>query len=470
MPVRLTVLILALLLVGMAPLAAGPLSSRFQQMTSEGPAQHAIWGIYAMEAESGRVLADVNGTRLLVPASNRKLVSTALATSRFDADLRLVTELRAEAMTGGTARGVVLHAVGDPSWMPSLLGGRPGTSRLRDLAAAAAKSGMRRIEGDLTIDTGRYEAPHIIPPAWNWDEFQSSYASFPAVLSVNANLGAVSIRPGNPGGPLVVDATAPVSPFQIINDSTTLGGGSAPTLYLERTLDGRSLRLSGGIPRDSSPAIRSIPLGQPVEYWGAVLLEELRSAGVEVTGDLRLERRREQGAVLLGSVEGARIADVVSRCNQESDNFLAESLYLLAAADRFGTANYRGAQRLEDEYWKKIGVSGREFIAGDGSGLSRKNAITARAFCELLRERRDVEWFVDSLPVSGRSGTLRYRLADRNVRAKTGTLDGVSGLSGYVRAASGKTIVFSVMANNYTGSASPIRQRIDAMVEVLAQQ
>lgn len=472
---RLPLLILLIALLNTTILPAAPLDSRIEQITSEGAARRAIWGVYAIDAKAGTVLADLNGTRLLTPASNRKLVTTALVVSRFKPDQRLSTELRADALTGGNVSGdIVLHAAGDPSWTPELLGGRTGQSKISEIAQLAREAGLRRVQGDLVIDTGCYESMEPIPPGWAWDELDASYAGRPAALSVNENLVGISISPGRGNEPLRVAFPYQAEPFEIINQSRTLGGGSAPTLRIVRRLDGGAITLVGGLPVDAQPAVRSIPAGNPVTLIANSLKAALEKQGVTIDGDIRFARNVRKGPVVLASVSGATMAEIIAVCNRESDNFLAESLYLACAADRFGSASYPGGYKLEQDFWKKIGVDPAEINPADGCGLSRENAISPRALVQLLRANQNTDWFTASLPVSGRTGTLRYRLSQNGmasrVRAKTGTLDAASSLSGYLTTNSGKTVIFSIMANNYTGGKESIRARIDDIVELLAQR
>ncbi len=462
-----------LLLITPPFLSAAPLDQRIESILSRGSAARAVWGFYAADLASGDTLADINGTRLLVPASNRKLVTTAMTLDRLSPADTFRTTLRTEEVSpAGQANGdLVLHATGDPTWIPELLGGRPGQMKIRELARQAASSGLRRVAGDLVVDTGRFRNPSPIPPGWTWDNLDASYASLPAVFSVNANLAAITIRPTRPGAPLDIKPTIPEA-FQLNNQTVTLGGGSAPTFQIIRRLDGRELTLTGGVPVNSGSAVRSIPLGGPAEVNAQMLRRALDDEGITIEGEVVLKESVEEGTTLLGVVEGATIAETIKACNQESHNFLAESLYLLSAADRYGRASYRSAHRLEEEFWREIGAGSDHVHGVDGSGLARENAITAEALVQLLAEMQENAVFTESLPISGRSGTLRYRLAQNGmagrVRAKTGTLDGVSALSGYVTTNSGRTVAFSIMANNYTSSTASIRRTIDEIVTILA--
>ncbi len=474
MPFRSLLLFLVLLLAPSLTWSA-PLDGRVEQIISEGGARRAVWGVYAIDSRNGNVLADVGGTRLQVPASNRKLVATAIAVSRFNRDTVFTTELRADGLSAGVISGdLVLYAAGDPSWTPELIGGRSGHTKLNELARLAAKNGLKHVKGDLVIDTGCYETAEPIPPGWAWDNLGDTYAARPSAISMNENLVGITIKPSRAGQPLDVSFPIGAEPFEIINQSRTLGGGSAPSLRIDRRIDGGALTILGGLPQGAGDSNLTIPAGRPVSTAAVLLKAALEKEGVTIDGAIRYERNTPRGASQLAAVNGAPLADIIRVCNRESDNFLAESIYLLCAANRFGSASYRGGYKLEEEFWKSIKVDQSEINPADGSGLSRENFITPHALVMLLKSREDVDWFVDSLPVSGQSGTLRYRLSQDGlagrVKAKTGTLDSTSALSGYVRTASGRSIIFSIMANNYTCSTNTIRGAIDDIVTVLSRQ
>lgn len=455
-------------------LFAASLDGKVESIVSSGSARRALWGVYAQDVQSGSTLADINGGKLFVPASNRKLVTTAMTATTFESDHRFRSELRTSEITsGGLVPGdLTFHPVGDPSWMPGLLSGRSGQWVLDDLVSVAKESGLQMVQGDLVIDMGRFEEPAPYPPGWSWDNFAASYASRGAVFSLNSNLVGISVTPTSTGQPIAYEISSPVIPFTVQNLATTGRSGSVPTFRIDRFLEGKTLMLLGSLPANGASGTRSIPLGDPVAYNAALLKETFQSSGIMIKGDIRFEMDVEEGPVLLGAIEGKPVSEIVNYCNKESNNFLAESLYLLCAGEYFGRVNYRGAHQVEEKFWKKVGVDPDDILKADGSGLSRDNAITPRALVGLLEYMHDTDWFVESLPLSGHSGTLRYRLSGNGmggrVQAKTGTLDNVSALSGYVTTNSGKTVAFSIMANNYTSSTASIRKKIDEIVILLA--
>jgi D-alanyl-D-alanine carboxypeptidase/D-alanyl-D-alanine-endopeptidase (penicillin-binding protein 4) len=472
---RALLLSLLLTLLPVAPIFAAPLDTEVQRIASKGAAGQALWGVYAVDLKTGKEIASYNEGKLFIPASNRKLVTAALVTRAFKPTDRISTELTAKDIRGGVATGVVLHAAGDPSWTPTFTGGRPGRSMLRALAKKAHDSGIRRIEGDVLLDTSIFTEPAPLPPGWPWDEFVNSYASRPSAIALDMNLAGVSIKPGRAGEAPIVSFAGGMQPFQVSNNAATARAGAAPTLRLSVNPSGEVMMLDGTLAADAPAASRSIPMGSPVESAARLFSDALREEGIEFPGEVVVTNSRQSdGEHVLAAVEGAPIGEILKRCMEESDNYLAESLYLLASAKSYGRGGYLPSHGLEKAYWKTIKVSDNDYISREGSGLSREDLITPRAMVALLQERASTDWFVESLPVSGKTGTLRYRLGEGGmagrVQAKTGTLDTVGALSGYVKASSGRVIAFSIIANHHTCSSATIRAATNDIVEALARQ
>ncbi|MCB2154893.1 D-alanyl-D-alanine carboxypeptidase/D-alanyl-D-alanine-endopeptidase [bacterium] len=453
---------------------AAPRDGEVRQLTQRGAAARGHWGVYAVNLSSGAEVADYQSRKLFLPASNRKLVTAAMAAKYMGGDATVRTVAHVPSISGGIVQGdLTIEAVGDPTWNGEFLGGRLGRSVLARLADQIADAGVKRVKGDLVIDTSRFAEPAPIPPGWTWEDFQTIDGAIPSVFGIEKNLGRVVISPGSVGSPVRVSFSSPVEPFEILNLSTTGSAGSAPTLQLDRGLAGKTLTITGSISSDSGEAARSMPLGEPVAHAARVLLEELADAGVHVDGNIRLsEAGREMGQVV-AAVTSATVGDLLQEMNIPSDNFLAESTYLLAGAELYGRGSYNSSHAAEKRFWGSLDVEDWEWVPMDGSGLSRKNLVTPHALVELLREMHDDEAFVDSLPVSGVNGTMRYRLTDgglaRRVRAKTGTLDGVAALSGYVTTNNGSQVAFSIMVNNADARATTLRRTVDDIVEVLAR-
>ncbi len=460
-----------------AAIAAAPLDAQIEAIINQGAAARAHWGVYAVRGRQREVIADVNGGRLFVPASNRKLVSTALALETLGAEyvLRTVAHV-AEAPAGGVVSGdLVIRAVGDPGWAADngLLDGQPGRSVLVNLARQIAGAGITQVRGDLVIDTSRFREPDFIPPGWDWENMQMSFASLPSVFGINHNLGAVRVAPGRVDEPVNVDPMGSVNPFTVINRSVTGRAGSQPTIELRRSLDGRELLVRGALSADAAEGIRSIPLGEPTLFAARELLAILNERGVQVAGKVAFSDRPIPLGQVVGTVSSVPLPKMLAVTNMDSENHLAESLYLLAGAEVFKTASYRASHDAEARMWSRLGVDPSEVMPSDGSGLSRKNLISPRALVRLLDSLEGNGTYVESLARTGYRGTLRYRLSDDamrgRIRGKTGTLDGVTALSGYIDHGSDRVVVFAILVNNFSGNTSTIRGRVDDIVKLLAQ-
>lgn len=463
----------ALLLLPAAVALAAPRDQEIRTLVSKGSADRANWAVYAVNLDTGAALADVNGGKLMIPASTRKLVSTALAARYIGGDKRIETLAHVGAVpSGGTVSGdLVVRAMGDPSWNPDLLGGRPGGSVLRDLAKKIASAGVTRVDGDLVIDASRFDVPAPLPDGWEWQDMQTVDGAIPAVFGIDKNLCGVRIEPAGTGQPPTADV--PAGAFDLVNNAVTGSRGSAPTFTLFRSLDGSRVELMGSLPADSGAATRSIPLGHPAEYAAEQMLRILGESGVAVSGKVRISLDSVPARNAVGIVSSPTIAEMMAAANKPSDNYIAESLYLLAGAHVFSRGSYRASHELESRYWKSIKVEGADVEGVDGSGLSRRNFVTPKAMVALLADMKDDQAFLESLPVAGVDGTMRYRLAEqglsKRVRAKTGTLTGVVGLAGYATTNNGSTVAFAVYANNFTASAPTIRAVVDDVVGVLAR-
>lgn len=466
--------LIVILVLCLAPAWAAPLDGEVQAIAARGSGANAHWGVYAVDLDSGRVLVDVNGSRLFVPGSSRKLVPAAMAARQLAGDFPLQTVVHGGPAEGGTLRGdLVVRAVGDPTWNAELRDGRPGSAVLRQLARQVAAAGISTIDGDLVIDTSRFEEPAPLPPAWNWEDFQTSDGPIPAALAIDRSFGRVLVAPGRAGEPLRLSFSSPVAPFELDNRTVTGRPDSVPTIQYFRGLDGHTLTVSGSMASNANEGARLIPLGDPVRFAGETLRAELEGAGVTVRGGVVVTGQARPVGEIYAADTSAPLDAVMARMNQRSDNVVAESVYLLCAANRYGVASYRGAHAAEKEFWSRLGVDSGLVVPQDGSGLSRKNLVAPRAMVDLLAAMRGDALFTGSLAVSGRSGTLRYRMAELQgrVRAKTGTLDGVSTLTGYVTTNSGRTVAFAIMVNNYHHDvrASTMRARIDEIVDLLAR-
>jgi D-alanyl-D-alanine carboxypeptidase/D-alanyl-D-alanine-endopeptidase (penicillin-binding protein 4) len=403
----------------------------------------AINGVYVIDAVTGKELYSYGADRQLNPASNTKLISTATALELLGGDYTYVTRLVGPAPgdDGVVAGDVLFLGSGDPTLRVGHLG---------DLAESLKSRGVKKIAGDLVVGSDDRDA---VASPWV----------------------RVTLR-GGAAGDLPSVRLTPDSPFfQVINRATTANVKKkrqqriAVSTQLVTTPEGPRVKVivSGKVPpRQELEVTRGVP--RPVLYTAHTLRATLLNAGIEVTGDVRqLETRPEPpiGSLELARHDSVPLRDLAAMINKPSNNFLADKLIMNVGAEKFGGERTmaKGVKAMND-WLEEIGVTGN-YRLENGSGLSHTIHISARQIAQVLMkgardERFGREW-LDSLAIGGEDGTLRGRFADRPsagfVRGKTGTLHGVSTLSGFVTLSDDTQVVFAIMT---AGFRNRIKQEV----------
>jgi D-alanyl-D-alanine carboxypeptidase/D-alanyl-D-alanine-endopeptidase (penicillin-binding protein 4) len=293
-----------------------------------------------------------------------------------------------------------------------------------------------------------------------------------AGLSFNDNCVLVRVWPGGKGGQARVELVPPAPLLEVENTARTVASSRGQFVHIGRR--GDTLEVRGKIWYGSGPVETWVTVPDPVAYFGAAVRDAFSREGVELAGRLVPVERLPGPLWRRVAVHRSDLLEAVRVTNKRSQNFYAESLLKVLAAERCATGTWANGVREVGDFLASIGVPRDGFTMSDGSGMSRGNRFTPRQVTSLLRHMyghpAGAE-FVQSMPYGGEDmGSWKKRLADPpyagNVYAKTGTLDGVSALSGYARALSGKTYAFSILCNQ-APSAADARRAQDRIVMAL---
>ena len=446
-----------------------------------------IWALYAADVKSGAEIADERGGLKLMPASNRKIFSTALALRRMGPEYKFVTRVwasgRIEKSSEQLNGDLILEASGDPAMRPAFLGGRSGLSLLNDWAKKAREAGIQSVAGDAWVDCSAFEEPSPLPPGWGWDQMIENYGSLASALALNENKIVVTARPGpRSGQPCGIDTQPSLSEGLMLENHCLTSASGLKTFRVQRANGPSALALLGSFPLGFSPESLTLPLPDPSAAWAECWGKALERAGIrlqhppKISCVRRAPRQASAQAVLLAGHESAPLSRIARLTNKESDNHCAEMLYLAAGRYVLGEGSYRNSQAAEKQFLRELGVADSLVDGEDGCGLARTDAIAPRAIVKLLRgmaEGQGAEEFHDSLPLAGEDGTLRYRMSEfgltGRVAAKTGTLRDVSALSGYIKRSGGGRIAFSMIANHFSVPVAAIRAKQDRLCAILAE-
>lgn len=465
----------AALSVGLCVSCAGQaLNLSIERTISRAKVGAAATSVYAVDLSTGTTLAAVRADEAMIPASNQKLLTTGAAMLVLGSDFVFKTELLLDGTT------LVVRGAGDPALGdPELLAKRDKPLAVDEvldfLAGAVAKAGITRVD-KVVIDDRVFDR-QLVHSSWPTDQYERTYCAQVSGLNFRANTLAIFVRPGVGSGAAPLHTTEPAAGWIDVdkrNIRTVTEGKNIISLTRPPSTNRFVLR---GEVRAATQAPIEITVDQPALLFGRVLADRLLRAGVAVgsreAGDPRQYQDPSPDVVMVeasaGPSQGRTLAqvttplmDVLHRCNVDSQNLYADCLFKLAGQKVTGEPGSwdSGASVIRMMVSQKLGpqaVTGATIV--DGSGLSRLNAVSTRSLGSwlgaLAKDERAGDAFVATLPVPG-EGTLEKRFRGKKpsseVRGKSGFINGVRSLSGYLTAKdSGRRVAYSIIMNNVPG-------------------
>lgn len=438
-------------------------------------------GIKIVSLNSGKVVFEQDSEKYFMPASNMKNFTVATAIEKLTPDFKFVTSVYAASQpdTSGVIKGDLrIFGRGDVSISTAFFGTSPtdpdtyykGIDRLVDTLVAA---GVKRIEGNLIADE-TYFRGNPVPGEWEWDDLQWYYGAEVSALPLNDNAVDIAITPGVTGSPCIVKVSPANLILRITNLCTTLAFGSPRTLKVEKKIDRNILEVTGSLPANDKGFTGSITVSRPSDLFIALLKERLALKGVTVTGQTRSVNVRNgtpaPETIEIAKLESLPLSLIAAKTMKPSQNMYTETLlWTLGEHERQRVevpANSASTPIVErdsselgisqvNSFLTSIGIPPDGIIQHDGSGLSRHNLITpaavVRLYTYMAKESKYSQVWRDALTIAGVDGTLKNRMvgtrAANNLRGKTGTIDQVSALSGYVTTAAGEQLVVSFIVN-----------------------
>lgn len=458
---------LAIILCFLAlPVAAAPSTAELKQKISQSidsrpSVSGAQVGVYIKVLKTGRVVYNRNGSVPMIPASNLKVVTTAVAIDRLGPEHRFTTSLLGPpAGADGVIEGdLVLRGGGDPTFTPPYHANP--NEPLRFFARELRKSGVRRIRGGVVADDSIFDRV-FLGKGWYDRYLLDAYAAPCGALSLNGNLVTLSITSQK-------TVAIPDSPSLNIVHKVKEGGGR--NAWVDRKRGSDTIVVEGNL----APGIvleRSLTINDPTAFTGGHFLKVLEAEGVPIDGELKMlpegTKPSLTGLKTYARFRSPNLEKLMIQTNRRSDNLFAEHLFKATAFHFKGYGSAANGEAAVKDFYRRHRIDSHGLKMVDGSGLSELNRISPRQLVGLLGvmwEHPNGQVFIDTLPAGG-EGTLRYRLNDLVVRAKTGTLKNHSGLSGYVVSAYGQTLGFSILVNDVQATWSAVELQ-DHIVKML---
>ena len=460
------------LLFALSPAAAelpSALTARLDASLSVPSLRGARVGALVVRESDGAVLYARDADRAMVPASNMKILTAIAVLSQRGPTHRFETRVLADGPLDAEGEVNTLYVVGDGD--PAL-----NSEDWWQLVAGLSRAGVKKIAGDVVLDGSVFDGQRW-HPSWGRTSSRAYHAPV-AGLTANYSAFAVHVRPGSsPGDAVDVKIDPPVDYLRVSNRAQTGSVRSRSTVSVDRMAGGtgESVTIDGVVPAGAPPRVFYRSVLDPVAYAGSVLRWQLESQGIEVAGRVR-SGRIAPGAELLFSFEGRSLSEIVQLFVKHSNNSVAEALVkTLGRQDSGEPGSWNEGVPALRRTFESMGVflDGSRFV--DGSGLSYENRISPRTLVEALSAaRRSFHYgpeLIAALPIAGQDGTLarRTKQSRGRVRAKTGLLTRVTGLSGYAWTDDGEELVFSILVNGYRGSDEEAMAAVDGFAEALTR-
>jgi serine-type D-Ala-D-Ala carboxypeptidase/endopeptidase (penicillin-binding protein 4) len=472
----------------------GSVQQRVTRLIDQPPFDRATWNIFAQD-DRGRVLFNRNGDRFSVPASNTKLVVAAAGTVLLPHDYRVSTSIYANGtITNGVLQGdLVVYGRGDPTWsercysVDTLAAGMCDSTwtAVDAIAESLRARGIKRITGQIVGD-GSYFEPLLTHPGWNSFDLNWWYAAPVSGLGFHDNSVDFQIAPGPAiDAPPVISWSPDLHMFTFENRARTVASDSTTTIgdNFFRKPGTADIWAAGTVSLNRSPWIESFALPDPNLYAARALTASLQRKGIAVEGgaasttDSMAYRALRCCGSPLTEYRGRPLPDIVFPILNTSQNWFAETLLKILARAVGDTGSWEKGLDVEKRFLiDSVKIDSTAFSLEDGSGLAAGNLVTPHAFVQLLTfmyHHPKRAPFIAALPRAQQPGSLLRRFVrtplEGRVLAKTGSIDRVNTLSGYIERPDGHVITFSIQANAHDVPTRQMLAQIDSVVVQLAR-
>lgn len=440
-----------------------------------------FWGVDIRSLDTDERLFELNAGKLMMPASNMKIVTLAAAAETLGWDFRFTTTLEACApVENGVLLGdLFVRGNGDPT-----INSRQGRGEavLGEWAEALRAAGIREIRGRIVGDDQAFDEEGI-GPGWSWDYLDAGYAAPSGALQFNENTAPLTVAPSAAAGEPAIVRLPPGTGLTLVTHAVTGSAGTEETIRISRRIDGAIIEVSGSIPAGSKGIRRNIAVANPTLFFAQSVKDVLAARGIPASGeaadldDIAAEFIGLAGdRHVIATTTSPPLREIATVLMKVSQNLYAETFLKAVGAARNGLGTAQGGRAVVRQTLSSWGIPGDSYVNADGSGLSRYNYLAPNMVTAVLehiyRDGRHRDPFIATLPIAGKDGTISTRMrgsrAEGNAAAKTGSIANVRSLSGFVRTRDGEMLVFSIIANDFVAPPGTVTWMTDLAVEILA--
>lgn len=426
----------------------------------------------------GKEVKSYRSNQLMMPASTDKVLTTAAALHILGENFTYHTHLNAHGpIEQGTLKGsLVVLGMGDPSLGSGKAGALTAEETLAILVEFATKAGIRSIDGDLIVDPTLFRFDHTaVPRYWPFEDIGNYYGA--GVYGINWRLNEFTASfTGGYSGSLVEAKVLDMTLFEVsLKSFVQTCKSKEEMIYMYGSPLEKTIRIDGCVPSGQTRKERGSIPNPPWQFLNEFKLA-LNAAGIELKGKLIISEsfyKTKGGFTRLGEITSPPLSELVKETNINSNNLFAEAFAkYLGMIHGKGSRAEEGAEVITKYLKEKLNLDVEHIQIVDGSGLSPVNLVSAAfqsEFLYKLKSSNEYSEILNSLPESGKSGTLRNFGTISGLKAKSGSIKGVKTYMGYLPSKKYGELSFSVMANHSTSKSSEIKALILGLLTEMNQ-
>lgn len=448
---------------------------------------NGMMGVSIKSVSTNKVLVSYNAQKSLAPASTLKLISSATALSTLGENYTYTTQLNYSGQIADSVLtgDIIIKGSGDPSLGSWRIQNQMDYKTLFDTWIQEIKAlGIKEIKGRVFADASLFEE-NVLPDTWIWTDMGNYYGAGAYGLNIHENLYYAVFKPSQYLGEATLVKTIPDLPYyQKINKVLTDKPRTGDQVNIYSTPYQDILLMQGFVPAGETFSVKgSIP--DPALFAAYSLQKKLEEIGIKVQysplSSLEVSKKKVVYQTPLQTMNIAvytspPLAELAKACNYQSINLYAETfLKTFSVISSFGNSTKDAIKGLK-QIWQSKGVNLTGFNIKDGSGLSPSNGITADNMTDILRtmySEKSFKAFYESIPVVGESGTVAHlgkkSKAVGNVRAKSGSIEGVRAYAGYFTAKNGELMCFSFMLNKYNSDFGSATKELEKLMTMMVE-
>ena len=462
------------------------IDSVFNEFKKDKALQFSTVSFVVKDLVSDSAYFNFNDSLPVVSASTVKLFSTASAIEMLGEEYRPRTCFYVDNLpdTSGVVVGdLIIKGGADISFGSQYFSSNDSVEKqVFKIADTLYNLGVKVIRGNL-IGDGSSFGYQGAPDGWAWEDLGNYYGAFPSGLSIYDNIVKFQFYVGAPRTKPILSSSFPEIPNLLLRNSllSINGVGDNSWVYGGPYSYERSIRGSLGSYNKAFIVKGSMP--DPEMQFLQAIKNAFIKKGIILEGNLIGIRTHPDSNKIqydnktnIYTHEGASVKDVAYWTNLKSINVFAETLTSWIGFEKTGLGTVENGVKSIQDFWKgKIYTDGLNLT--DGSGLSRSNSVSAMNFYSLLKYMyfsKNKETFLNTLPITGQSGTLTYfckgQCSEGKIQAKSGTMKRVKSYAGYVTTISGKKLAFALIVNNYNCSNNAIMKKMESIMNAMYLQ